>query len=44
MYYTEKELRKMSKLASEIMTEIHKEDRPGKLLYLLCKNCVLHQS
>lgn len=34
---TEKELHKMSRLASEIITEIHKEDRSGKLLYLFCK-------
>ena len=37
MVYTEKELHEMSILASKIMTEIHIEDRTGKLPYLFCK-------
>ena len=37
MDYTEKELHKMSRLASETMTKIHREDRSGKLLHLFCK-------
>lgn len=42
MKFTNEETHEMSKLASEVLTKIHREDRSGKLLYLFCvKLCAL---
>ena len=37
MKYTEEEIHKMYKLASEVMIEIYRDDNSGRLLYLFCK-------
>lgn len=37
MNYTAEERYNMNRLASEIMTEIYRQDNTGRLLYLFCR-------
>lgn len=36
MRFTQEEIHKMNRFASEILMKIHQEDKSGKLLYLFC--------